>query len=107
MILTKTLRKEVEEGAPAEVFISADTDWMDYLAAKSLIVREGEPLPFAAALGALRKAVRDGQLPRLRDLASALGAAPLDPRIVSRLDPLGSALADIDSPEDLETPSPR
>ena len=73
----------------------------------SLIVREGEPLPFAAALGALRKAVRDGQLPRLRDLAAALGAAPLDPRIVSRLDPLGAALADIDSPEDLETPSPR
>jgi len=73
----------------------------------SLIIREGEPLPFAAALGALRKAVRDGQLPRLRDLAAALGAAPLDPRIVSRLDPLGSALADIDSPEDLETPSPR
>jgi hypothetical protein len=51
--------------------------------------------------------VRDGQLPRLRDLAAALGAAPLDPRIVSRLDPLGAALADIDSPEDLETPSPR
>ena len=73
----------------------------------SLIVQEGEPLPFAAALGALRKAVRDGQLPRLRDLAAALGAAPLDPRIVSRLDPLGAALADIDSPEDLETPSPR
>ena len=73
----------------------------------SLIVQEGEPLPFAAALGALRKAVRDGQLPRLRDLAAALGAAPLDSRIVSRLDPLGAALADIDSPEDLETPSPR
>ena len=71
----------------------------------SLIVREGEPLPFAAALGALRKAVRDGQLPRLRDLAAALGASPLDPRIVSRLDPLGAALADIDAPEDLETPS--
>ena len=61
----------------------------------------------AAAPGALGKAVRDGQLPRLRDLAAALGATPLDPRIVSRLDPLGAALADIDSPEDLETPSPR
>ena len=73
----------------------------------SLVVREGEPLPFAAGLGALRKAVREGQLPRLRDLAAALAAAPLDPRIVSRLDPLGAALADIDSPEDLEPPSPR
>jgi len=72
-----------------------------------LIVRAGEPLPFAATLGALREAMRDGQLPRLRDLAAALGAAPLDPRIVGRLDPLGAALADIDSPEDLEAPSPR
>lgn len=73
----------------------------------SLILREGEPLPFAAPLGALRNAMRNGQLPRLRDLAAALGAAPLDPRIVSRLDPLGAALADIDAPEDLEPPSPR
>lgn len=73
----------------------------------SLVLREGEPLPFAAALGALREAMQNGQLPRLRDLAAALGAAPLDSRIVSRLDPLGAALADIDAPEDLETPSPR
>jgi len=73
----------------------------------SLIVREGEPLPFAAALGVLREAMREGQLPRLRDLAAALGATPLDSRIVSRLDPLGATLVDIDSPEDLEAPSSR
>jgi hypothetical protein len=73
----------------------------------SVILREGEPLPFSSTLGALRDALSNGQLPRLRDLAVALGATPLDPRIVSRLDPLGAALADIDSPEDLETPSAR
>lgn len=49
----------------------------------SVILREGEPLPFSSTLGALRNALSDGELPRLRDLAMALGATPLDPRIVS------------------------
>ncbi|MDL2406502.1 molybdate ABC transporter substrate-binding protein [Rhizobium calliandrae] len=31
------LAKQLENGAPADVFISADTDWMDYLAKKKLI----------------------------------------------------------------------
>lgn len=34
---SSALAKQIEAGAPAELFISADTDWMDYLAAKSLI----------------------------------------------------------------------
>ncbi len=37
---SNALAKQIEEGAPAELFISADTDWMDYLAEKSLIVTE-------------------------------------------------------------------
>ena len=74
----------------------------------SVILRADEPLPLATSLGALRATVAaNGELPRLRDLAGALGAVPLDPRIVSRLDPLGAALADIDTPEDLEAPAPR
>lgn len=73
----------------------------------SLIVREGEPLPLATSLGALRAAASSGEVPRLRDLAKVLAAAPLDARIVSRLDPLGAALADIDTPEDLEAPTTR
>jgi molybdate transport system substrate-binding protein len=31
------LAKQIESGAPADVFISADLDWMDYLAQRSLI----------------------------------------------------------------------
>src|SRR5262245_21266790 len=31
------LAKQIEQGAPAQMFISADLDWMDYLAAKRLI----------------------------------------------------------------------
>ncbi|MBP2550485.1 molybdate transport system substrate-binding protein [Neorhizobium galegae] len=34
---SSALAKQIEAGAPADVFISADLDWMDYLAGKQLI----------------------------------------------------------------------
>jgi molybdate transport system substrate-binding protein len=34
---SSALAKQIEQGAPAQVFISADLDWMDYLAGKNLI----------------------------------------------------------------------
>ena len=34
---SSALAKQIEAGAPADVFISADLDWMDYLARKNLI----------------------------------------------------------------------
>ena len=34
---SSALAKQIEQDAPAEMFISADLDWMDYLAAKNLI----------------------------------------------------------------------
>ncbi len=34
---SSALAKQIESGAPADLFISADLDWMDYLAKKSLI----------------------------------------------------------------------
>ena len=35
---SSALAKQIENGAPADVFISADPDWMDYLAAHKLIM---------------------------------------------------------------------
>ena len=32
------LAKQIEQGAPADVFVSADQEWMDYVAQKKLIV---------------------------------------------------------------------
>lgn len=37
---SSTLAKQIENGAPADLFISADQQWMDYLAERSLIVEE-------------------------------------------------------------------
>src|SRR5579862_5064691 len=34
---SSTLAKQIESGAPADIFISADLDWMDYVASKTLI----------------------------------------------------------------------
>ena len=35
---SSTLARQIEQGAPADIFISADEDWMDYLAARRRIV---------------------------------------------------------------------
>jgi molybdate transport system substrate-binding protein len=37
---SSALAKQIEQGAPADVFISADSDWMDYVAAKNSIDRQ-------------------------------------------------------------------
>src|ERR1700719_3542531 len=34
---SSTLARQIEQGAPADIFLSADTDWMDYAAAKKNI----------------------------------------------------------------------
>ena len=35
---SSAIARQIEQGAPADVYISADSDWMDYLAGKKLIV---------------------------------------------------------------------
>ncbi|HLZ83641.1 MAG TPA: molybdate ABC transporter substrate-binding protein, partial [Caulobacteraceae bacterium] len=34
---SSALARQIEQGAPADVFVSADSDWMDYLAQRNLI----------------------------------------------------------------------
>lgn len=37
---SSALARQIEQGAPAQIFISADVDWMDYVAKKNLIKTE-------------------------------------------------------------------
>jgi molybdate transport system substrate-binding protein len=37
---SSTLAKQIEQGAPADIFFSADTDWMDYLEERGLIDKD-------------------------------------------------------------------
>ncbi|MGH6877076.1 MAG: molybdate ABC transporter substrate-binding protein [Rhizomicrobium sp.] len=47
---SSTLARQIEAGAPAQIFISADTKWMDYLAQKGLIASQTMLLGNALAL---------------------------------------------------------
>jgi molybdate transport system substrate-binding protein len=37
---SSALAKQIESGAPADIFVSADTEWMDYLQQRNLIIGE-------------------------------------------------------------------
>jgi molybdate transport system substrate-binding protein len=58
---SSALAKQIEQGAPADVFISADIPWMDYVAQKGLIKPEsradllGNELVLVAPVGAPEK----------------------------------------------------
>ena len=39
---SSALAKQIEQGAPADIFISADLDWMDYLSEKNLTKKDTE-----------------------------------------------------------------
>jgi len=47
---SSTLARQIEQGAPANLFLSADTPWMDYLAARDLILPETRITPIGNAL---------------------------------------------------------
>ena len=47
---SSTLARQIEAGAPADIFISANDEWMDYLAAKNLIAPATRVSPVGNAL---------------------------------------------------------
>lgn len=93
---SSTLARQVEQGAQADVFISADKDWMDYVAERKLIrpgtrgdlltnrlaliapkdskasLRMGRNMPIAAALGDGRLAMANVDVPAGRYGKAAL-----------------------------------
>jgi molybdate transport system substrate-binding protein len=95
---SSALARQIEQGAPADVFVSADVDWMDYLAKRNLIapgsrrdlltnhlalvapatshvtLRIAPGMPLAAALGPDRLAIAGPDVPAGRYAQASLTA---------------------------------
>lgn len=106
---SSALARQIEQGAPADVFVSADVDWMDYLARRDLIVkasrrdllsnhlaliapadsrihiRLGEGMPLARALGPGRLAIAGPDVPAGRYAQAALTALGVWTSVQDRL----------------------
>ncbi len=108
---SSALARQIAEGAPADVFISADDDWMDYVARKGLIVTAsrrdlltnhlaliapagstiriaiGPGMPLAAALGGGRLAVAGPDVPAGRYARASLATLGVWNSVQDRLAP--------------------
>jgi molybdate transport system substrate-binding protein len=76
---TSTQARQVERGAPADIFISADEVWMDYLAEKNKIIPETRASIVRNTLAIITQTDRDLEItiePGF-DLTSALGGGRL------------------------------
>ncbi|MDM9649785.1 molybdate ABC transporter substrate-binding protein [Rhizobium sp. S163] len=76
---SSALAKQIEGGAPADVFISADLDWMDYLAKKNLIKADTRSnlLGNSIVLVAAKDKVKPVDIKQGFDLAGLLGDGKL------------------------------
>jgi molybdate transport system substrate-binding protein len=74
---SSALARQIEQGAPAEVFMSADEPWMDYLAQRNLIVPDTRVSPLGNDLVLVAPANSPAaalSLGRGTDLAALVGA---------------------------------
>jgi molybdate transport system substrate-binding protein len=109
---SSAIARQVEQGAPADIYVSADSDWMDYLAKRNLIVaasrrdlltnhlaliapadsavrlRVGPGMPLAQALGpAGRLAVAGPEVPAGRYARASLAVLGVADSVKDRLAP--------------------
>ncbi|WP_431320813.1 molybdate ABC transporter substrate-binding protein [Rhizobium sp. YTU87027] len=76
---SSALAKQIEGGAPADIFISADLDWMDYLAKKNLIKSDSRSnlLGNKIVLVAAKDHAKPVEILKGFDLAALLGDGKL------------------------------
>ncbi|KRE05973.1 molybdenum ABC transporter substrate-binding protein [Bosea sp. Root381] len=76
---SSVLAKQLEQGAPADIFFSADLDWMDYAAGKGLIRNDSRVTLLANRIGLIAPAESPLTLKLAPgvDLAAALGEGRL------------------------------
>ena len=76
---SSALAKQIESGAPADIFISADLDWMKYLADRNLVRADTQAnlLGNRIVLVALREGAKPVEIKQGFDLAVLLGDGKL------------------------------
>ena len=108
---SSALARQIEQSAPADVFISADSDWMDYVAGKGLILaasrrdvlsnhlaliapadsnvrlRIARGMPLAAALGSGRLAIAGPEVPAGKYARASLTALGVWASVEDKLAP--------------------
>lgn len=106
---SSAIARQIEQGAPADVFVSADSDWMTYLADRRLIVvatrrdlltnklaliapagskvslRIGRGMPLARALGSGRLAIAGAEVPAGKYARASLTALGVWDEVSDRL----------------------
>ena len=75
---SSTLARQVAAGAPADLYLSADREWMDYLAERGLIVPDSRVDLLGNRLVIVARAdTPTGRLRNRREIAATLGAGPV------------------------------
>lgn len=106
---SSAIARQIEQGAPADIYVSADSDWMNYLADRKLIVASsrkdlltnnlaliapadsrvaltiGKGMPLAKALGEGRLAVAGPDVPAGKYAKASLGALGVWDSVSGRL----------------------
>lgn len=106
---SSAIARQIEQGAPADIYVSADSDWMNYLADRKLIVASsrkdlltnnlvliapadskvalkiGKGMPLARALGDGRLAVAGPDVPAGKYAKASLGALGVWDSVSGRL----------------------
>lgn len=106
---SSAIARQIEQGAPADLFVSADSDWMDYLDQRgltaassrrdllsnrlvliapkgsSLVLRIRRGMPLAVALGGGRLAVAGPDVPAGKYAKASLSALGVWPSVAGRL----------------------
>ena len=111
---SSAIARQIEQGAPADIYVSADSDWMNYLADRKLIVASsrkdlltnnlaliapadskvalkiGKGMPLAKALGGGRLAVAGPDVPAGKYAKASLGALGVWDSVSGKLAPAGN-----------------
>lgn len=83
---SSTLARQIMAGAPADIFVSANVDWMDHLETKGFINPESRIEPVGNSL-VLVRSLETGAAFANMPLADALSAAARDGRFIAVGDP--------------------